>query len=224
MTKSILLVEDDRSLGATLSDRLHKEGLQVDWATEIRQSKDLLAKKHFDLIVLDVGLPDGSGFELAREIKCKTSTPFIFVTSQAAAEERLLGYELGADEFIPKPFHLKEMLLRVQHVLHNHSVSHRFAIGDVVIDFTAMTIATSNKATQMNLRESELLKLLIKESPRVVSRDEILDRVWGETEYPTNRTIDNVVVRLRQMLGEQVSVYLKSVRGVGYQWLERGQV
>lgn len=224
--KNVLLVEDDKSLGATLADRLSKEGLRVEWVTEIKKARIALQQQDFDLVILDVGLPDGNGFELARELKgelkSSSGVPFIFVTSQSAAEDRLMGYELGADEFIPKPFHLKELLMRVQHVLYNHSGLSELRVADVVVNFTAMQIHRGANCESLNLRESQTLKLLVKESPRVLSRDEILDRIWGQSEFPTNRTVDNLIVRLRQVLGADASAYLRSVRGVGYQWVKHG--
>lgn len=221
--KSILLVEDDKSLGSALSDRLIKEGLHVEWATELQKSRRLMREKNFDLVVLDIGLPDGNGFDFAKELKATSDTPFIFVTSQAAAEDRLKGYELGADEFVPKPFHLKELLLRVQHVLENHSNRQRLSVDGLTVDFHAMHIEHKDRIEKLNLRESQVLRLLMKESPRVLSRDQILDQVWGESEFPTNRTVDNVIVRLRQALGELASRRLSSVRGVGYQWVNYEQ-
>lgn len=218
--KKILLVEDDESLGATLADRLSKEGLHVEWVTEAKSVYFATQKKNFDLIILDVGLPDGDGFELARELKSNSDTPFIFVTSQSGAEERLKGYEIGADEFIPKPFHLKELLLRVRHVLDNHASLNELRVADVIVNFKAMQVQRGPICESLNLKESQILKFLIKESPRVLSRDEILDRVWGESEFPTNRTVDNLIVRLRQILGVKASQHLRSVRGVGYQWVK----
>ncbi|HEX4924864.1 MAG TPA: response regulator, partial [Bdellovibrionales bacterium] len=117
--KHLLLVEDDPSLGATLQERLEKEGYSVAWAQSRAEAESAFARKPPDLVILDVGLPDGSGFDLAKLIKKKSVVPFIFVTAMTTAEYRLEGFEIGAEEYIPKPFHLKELLLRVKHVLDN---------------------------------------------------------------------------------------------------------
>src|SRR5438445_11604066 len=120
--KRLLLVEDDRSLGATLRERLQREKYDVYWAETKQRALKKLGEGLWDLVILDIGLPDGSGFELARLIKEKTSLPIMFMTALSSAEHRLEGFEIGAADFIPKPFHLRELLLRVKHVLDSHTV------------------------------------------------------------------------------------------------------
>ena len=223
----LLLVEDDKSLGATLQERLQKEGYNIIWTDTILKSKQKLAQNNFDLILLDVGLPDGSGFTLASELTKQSQhhPPFLFLTAQADAPNRLKGFELGAEEFIPKPFHLKELLLRVKHVLDAHRHIHdalkkKVYFKGYVIDFESYRITNSFKEEiQLSVRDSELLYLLISERHRAVSRDEILDKLWGEDSFPTNRTIDNSIVRLRQAFGEDGQEVIESIRGVGYRWL-----
>ena len=218
----LLLVEDDRSLGQTLKERLEKEGYGVHWAMTLSQARQNLNENRMQLIILDVGLPDGSGFEFAEEIQEKWNIPFIFITAQTSAEDRLRGYELGGVEFIPKPFHLKEMLMRVEHVLENHSLDSYKLSDGTQIEFSSLRIVDGRgRSQELSLKEMKLLKLLIERSPVVVSRDMILDKIWGEDKFPTQRTIDNVIVRLRQLLGPRSSI--QSVRGVGYRWLDKGQ-
>ncbi|MGQ2810722.1 response regulator transcription factor, partial [Leptospira interrogans] len=174
------------------------------------------------LILLDVRLPDGDGFALAEELKeSKDCPPFLFLTAQAGAPERLRGFELGAEEFIPKPFHLKELLLRVKHVLesHKHSVEEtRFIYKDFMLDFQGFQIKRGGEEFPLSKRDCALLHFLVSERNRTVSRAEILDKLWGEESFPTNRTIDNSIVRLRQAFGEEGEKVIRSVRGVGYQW------
>src|ERR1700677_4589876 len=213
----MLLVEDDKSLGATLSERLSKEGFGVDWVESLAQARLKLLDKSYDLLIFDVGLADGSGFTLAREVRARLDTPIIFVTAQSSAEHRLQGYEIGAEEFIPKPFHLREFMLRVRHVLENHTPYKAYRFGDLEIDFSAMTVVIQGRREALNQKEMGVLRALIELSPKVVSRDDLLNRVWGENEFPSNRTVDNVIVRLRQILGAQGAM-IRSVRGVGYQW------
>lgn len=214
MTK-ILLVEDDQSLGATLKERLSKEGYQVSWAGSKKESLSFAESENFDLYIFDVGLPDGSGFELARVLPTR---PFIFMTAQGDAESRLHGYELGAEEFIPKPFHLRELLLRVKHVLTNHAAANKLEIGGVVVDFESFTFTRDGVNEAVASKDLLFLKLLVRSSPKVVSRDEALNELRGEDKFPSNRTVDNAVLRLRAALGDQVSSCLESVRGVGYRW------
>ena len=226
-TARLLLVEDDKSLGATLESRLDREGYQVGWAKNLSGAREILAKDTPDLVILDIGLPDGSGFDLATEIAMKAQKPpFLFLTALAGAPERLKGFELGAEEFIPKPFHLKELLLRIQHVLdaHRHvhasiSSGHKIYFSHWCIDFASFTIQRQEQQAQkIAARDMGLLKLLISERHRAVSRDEILDKLWGEENFPTNRTIDNAIVRLRQVFADAEEVAITSIRGVGYQW------
>ncbi|NJL24217.1 MAG: response regulator transcription factor [Calothrix sp. SM1_5_4] len=210
----ILLVEDDQSLGATLKERLEKEKYEVVLARTSAAALAESAKQGFDLHILDVGLPDGTGFELARRLPGK---PLIFLTAQGDAESRLLGYDLGAEEYIPKPFHLRELLMRIRHVLDNHMPSSLLEIGDVRVNFDGFTFEKSGRAEVLPAKDLALLKLLVDQSPKVVSRDEALNLLWGEDKFPSNRTVDNSILRLRTALGD-VSVCIESVRGVGYQF------
>ena len=197
--KRILLVEDDQTLALTLSERLRKESYNVDWCNNLASAR--LMEDPFDLVVLDVGLPDGSGFQFAKEMKQRTATPFIFVTAQSDAESRLEGYDIGAEEFIPKPFHLREFLMRVRHVLDNHASSGPLQVGTAKIDLESYSVERDGQKEFLASRDAKLLKYLMKKSPAVVSRDEILDQLWGEDRFPTSRTIDNSILRLRQVLG-----------------------
>lgn len=218
----ILLVEDDELLGETLKERLEKEGNKLYWAQLKDEATQLIEEKPLDLIILDVGLPDGSGFDLAKELKASHDIPIIFLTAQATAEDRLLGFELGAEEFIPKPFHLKELLMRVNHVLKDHVSQRKLKIMGIEIDFDVRSITSAEGTTNfLGQKEYEVLWMLVEKSPVVISRDEILDRAWSEVSNPSHRTVDNMIVSLRQALGS-AGECIKSVRGVGYQWLPKG--
>ncbi|MBS1963793.1 MAG: response regulator transcription factor [Bdellovibrionales bacterium] len=226
--KKLLLVEDDESLGATLQERLQKEGYTVEWARSIREARAQSESTTFGLVILDVGLPDGTGTEFAKELRKRAPTPFIFVTARNSAEDRLEGYEIGAEEYIPKPFHLKELLLRVKHVLEEHGDApetsakreRRIRCLGRTIDLDAMAIeGADGKREFLAARDNRLLEFLIGAAPRVVSRDEILDEIWGEEKFPSSRTVDNAMVRLRQAIGDRDGAVIRSVRGVGYQWV-----
>ena len=217
--KRLLLVEDDRSLGATLCERLQREKYEVAWAETKQRALRKLAEGLWDLVILDIGLPDGSGFELARHIKATMSLPIMFMTALSTAEHRLEGFEIGAEEFIPKPFHLQELLLRVRHVLENHPVQRELTCNGRVIDLgNRLIVQPDGQREHPAARDFELLQLLITSSPRVISRNQILDELWGEDKFLNQRTIDNMVVRLRQSLGDSSSTCIRSVRGIGYQW------
>ena len=215
----VLLVEDDQALGETLKERLELEGHQAVWVEGIDEATRLLDSEIFDLAVLDIGIVGGSGLDLATEIKTRYNVPFIFVTAQTSAEVRLKGYELGAEEFIPKPFHLKEFLIRVRHVLKNHSRPKVIDLGGATLHSETMSIeSVQGKMMALTKTEYGVLSLLVRRSPAVVSRDDISDEVWGDESDPSPRTIDNVVAKLRSILASPISDKLQSVRGVGYQW------
>ena len=217
--KAVLLVEDDRSLGATLRERLSREGYQVSWVETKQAALKKLADGLWDLIILDVSLPDGSGFELARHVKANLSVPIMFMTALGTAENRLEGFEIGAEEFLPKPFHLRELLLRLQHVFEQHPVHHRIACNGRTIELDSRVILQPDGEREyLPARDFELLELLITNAPRAVSRNEIIDRLWGEDKLGNQRTVDNMIVHLRQSLGDIDSEFIRSVRGVGYQW------
>jgi DNA-binding response OmpR family regulator len=220
MKPTILLVEDDESLGDTLRERLLKESYKVIWAKSVMEAKTLFTSHSPHLVILDLRLPDGSGFSIAEYIKEKSPTiPFLFLTAQAGAQERLKGFELGAHEFIPKPFHLKELLIRLDLVVQRtmKTFGKDWKSGDTEIHLDSFSIRKeTGEQVFLSQRDCLLLELLLSNPNHVFSRDEILDEVVGEDSFPTQRTIDNAIVRLREHLGENS---IRNVRGVGYQWI-----
>jgi len=219
MTPRVLLVEDDESLGRTLTERLTKERLDVSWSQTIAAGEAAFAEGRWDLAILDVRLPDGSGFGLAREIKRSSLTPIMFMTALNSAENRLEGFEIGADEYLPKPFHLREFLLRVRHVLATQRLTETIRACGREIDLGALTIVHADgERAFLQVRDGRVLKLLISAAPRIVDRSEILDHAWGQDQFPTPRSVDNSIVRLRQALRDEGGRFIRSVRSVGYQW------
>jgi two-component system phosphate regulon response regulator PhoB len=220
----VLLIEDDRSLGQTLEERLIKEGLEVKWVDTFAGGKAEAAAGPWDLAIVDVMLPDGSGFDLAPEIRKRSTTPIMFMTALNSAESRLTGFELGADEYLPKPFHLKEFMLRVRHVLTTQAPRRTLLVGDSTIDWDAMAIDHPGKERVfLQVKDFRVLSMLVDAAPRAVGRSEILDKVWGVEEFPTQRTVDNSIVRLRQALNDDDGRLIRSVRGIGYQWAATSQ-
>ena len=228
--RKILLVEDDSSLGETLTERLTKEYInqyEVHWRNTFQSAWEFISKfgndesgktSSIDLVIFDVGLPDGDGFELAKKMRTISKALFIFLTAQAEAENRLKGFELGAEEFIPKPFHLKELLLRVRHVLDAHAPLHEVKLKTCEISFSTQTVKKNDGTIDfLPPTDIKVLQMLIDRAPQVLSRDEIINEVWGVDSNPSFRTIDNIIVRLRQSLNNES--YIRSVRGIGYQWV-----
>lgn len=214
----VLLVEDDASLGRTLAERLAREKLSVQWVQSVAAAQTALASGRWDLAILDVKLPDGSGFGLARQMRKTTTIPIMFMTALNSAENRLEGFDIGADEYLPKPFHLKEFLIRVRHVLMRRG-RRTVRAGGAVVDFDALAVeAPDGTKTFLQVRDARVLELLVDASPRSVPRSELLDRAWGEDQFPTARAIDNAIVRLRQALHDTDGRMIRSVRGIGYQW------
>lgn len=220
--KKILLIEDDPALGETMSERLVREGYETNWANSISQANKFLNQNKFDLIVIDVGLPDGDGFQFAEQVKKTCSTPFIFVTAMNSPEHRLRGYELGADEYIPKPFHLREFLLRVKKAVDKVQEPKIIVVGKCEIDLGAMSVKFSDGRVEYpTSRDFKILRFLINAAPRVVSREELIREIVSDPgdSTPTHRTIDNSIVRLRQLFELEAPNAIRAVRGVGYQWL-----
>ncbi|GBF41071.1 two component response regulator protein [Leptospira ellinghausenii] len=224
MKPRILLVEDDEGLGETLKERLEQDYYQVKWAKTVSEAETLFAPNLYDLVVLDLRLPDGNGFELAeRMVSLEKDLPFLFLTAQAGAQERLRGFELGAAEFIPKPFHLKEFLIRLERVvsLTRPHFGQKWQLDSKEIHLDSFLVKNRDGSSiLLSKRDCSLLTLLLSDPSKVFSRSEILDVIVGEDSFPTERTIDNAIVRLRDALGEDS---IRNVRGVGYQWIAEVQ-
>lgn len=221
--KKILLVEDDLSLGQSLLERLSKE-YQMQWEKTFAGAwKFISENKDTDLYIFDVGLPDGDGFTLAQKAQTVNKVPLIFLTAQADAQHRLQGFEIGAEEYIPKPFHLKELLMRVKHVLALHIYTREISVAKCLINFTNQSVTKENGEIEFpSVTDMKVLQFIIERSPRAVSRDEIMDAVWGVDKTPSIRTVDNIIVRLRQLFGPDGEKIIRSVRGLGYQWSAEG--
>lgn len=221
--KKILIVEDDRVLGQLLTEKL-SEKYQVLLCTDKTSAMTRFKKGEMhDLIILDVGLPDGNGFEIADHIKAsKLNVPFIFLTAQADANSRLQGYEMGADEYIPKPFHLKELIIKIEHIFNLHQLKNELILENCSIFFNELCMKRKDGSIEYPAaNDLKLLQYLVQKSPAVVSRDEILNFIWGADKTINHRTVDNTVVRLKKLLGTESESFIRSVRSIGYQWLQK---
>ena len=220
--KKIMVVEDDPVLGKLLTNKFSEEHQVTLFTNKLDALAAIRGGNLFDLIVLDVGLPDGSGFEIAENIKLQNlKTPFIFLTAQADANSRLQGYEMGADEYIPKPFHLKELVIKVEHIFDQHKVKNELVLENSVINFNELSLKNADGSIEYPAaNDLKVLQFLIQSSPNVVSRDDILNFVWGSDKNLNHRTVDNTIVRLKKLLGTSEG-FIRSVRSVGYQWLQK---
>lgn len=226
----ILVVEDEKNLGSTLVECLQRDGADTAWAQTQEEAIQFLPGKRFDIALLDVGLPDGSGFHVAEEVRARDrTTAIVFLTAMGAPEDRVRGLELGAEDYVVKPFHLKELLLRLQNALKraryaSSEVPQSDADGGVKVGrarvfFARFEIEVEGERQSLSHKECALLRLLLERRGQVVSRDQILDEVWSEDEFPTSRTVDNFILRLRRWVEPQPDhpQVIRSVRGVGYQ-------
>lgn len=226
MNPKILLLEDEVNVGSTVKDRLEMEGYEVHWAKSLAEAKTILEISSISLALLDVQLPDGSGFDLGRVIRTKhPETVMVFLTALGTTEDRIHGLELGAEDYIVKPFHFKELLIRIQNALKRISYiqesaqpSDSISIGKAKVHFKQYEIISQGERFHLSHKECALLKLLYEKRGSVVSRDDILNVVWSEDEYPTPRTIDNFILKLRKWIEPDPNdpSVIRSVRGVGY--------
>jgi two-component system alkaline phosphatase synthesis response regulator PhoP len=222
----ILLLEDEVNVGSTVKDRLSIEGFDPHWVQSIKEAKLALKSQNFALALLDVNLPDGNGFDLGKIIRTENpSIAIVFLTAAGTPEDRIHGLELGAEDYIVKPFNFKELLLRIQNVLKRLQFISKDSentptaeIGKAKVRFNQYEITSGGETHHLSHKECALLKLLYEKRGNVVSRDDILNLVWSEDEYPTPRTIDNFILRLRKLIEPNPNepAIIRSVRGVGY--------
>ncbi|MCB0353954.1 MAG: response regulator transcription factor [Bdellovibrionales bacterium] len=218
--KALLLVEDDLTLGRNLCERLQNRSFSVDWAKSAETAQVLLHEKEYDLALIDIGLPADDGFTVARSIGSRAKPfPFVFLTAMSSAEFRLEAFELGAADYIPKPFHLKELYLRLERILGSEAPADSVSGPDFVLHRDEMALHDLDGATKrLPAREFQLLWALVSRSPKIVSRKEILGEIWESGESSNQRSIDNAISHLRQSLSPASSARLKSYRGIGYFW------
>lgn len=224
----LLVLEDEKNVALTLVERLEREGFEVVHATTVEDALLEISRRKFDLALLDVGLPDGTGFEVAEKLRRQQpGAAMIFLTAFGSPEDRVRGLELGAEDYVVKPFHLKELLLRVQNGLKRAKYlssglggeEDTVAVGKARIHFPKFEAEVEGATHSLTHKETALLRLLVERRGKVVSRDEILNHVWSEDEFPTSRTIDNFIMRLRRLVeaDPENPQIIKSIRGVGYQ-------
>ena len=220
MNPRILVVEDDQLLAKVICDNLSFDGFEVTRAATAHAAVNLLREFGPDLIVLDVMLPDRSGFDVFETLHQGGRTPIIFLTARAETVDRLRGLRLGADDYVIKPFDLAELLARVHAVLRRaRGVTDRLTLGDVSIDFKSQTAMRGGQALHLTHREFELLRFLAARAGRIVHRGELLRGVWG---YPddsaTTRSVDHAIARLRRKIEPQSDQprFIHTVHGDGY--------
>ncbi len=228
---SILLVEDEENLHEALKLNLELEGYDVTSAFDGAAALKAVETEYFDLIILDVMLPEMDGISVAESIRISNNeVPILILSAKNSSADRVLGLKKGADDYLTKPFNLEELLLRVHKLINKNkklqdksSVGNSYTFGNNLIDFKAQEATTrSSGKIQLSKKETMLLKLLIENKNEVVPREKILQAVWGYNVYPTTRTIDNFILNFRKYFEEDSRnpKYFHSVRGVGYKYSE----
>ncbi|RME24484.1 MAG: DNA-binding response regulator [Deltaproteobacteria bacterium] len=226
MKESILIVEDDRNIAAGLEKNLRFEGYTVHVAPDGQRGLELAVDKQPDLVLLDVMLPEMNGFAVLRELRrLELDMPVIMLTAKGEEMDKVRGLELGADDYVTKPFGLAELLARIEAVLRRkrryEKNTERLSFGDVVVDFESREVEVAGKRVELTSREFELLRFFARNEGRALGRQEILNRVWGFDYFGTDRTVDNFINRLRQKLERDAASprHFLTVRGVGYKFV-----
>ena len=228
---SILLVEDEENLHEALKLNLELEGYEITSAYDGSSALKAIADEYFDLIILDVMLPEVDGISITETIRLQNNdVPILILSAKNTSADRVLGLKKGADDYLTKPFNLEELLLRVYKLIEKNkkmqdkeTIGDSYQFGNNLIDFKAQEAKTkSGETVQLSRKETMLLKLLIENKNEVVPREKILQAVWGYNVYPTTRTIDNFILSFRKYFEEDSRNprYFHSVRGVGYKYSE----
>ncbi len=222
--QKICLIEDEKSLSEMIRLNLELDGFQVDIYDNGKIAKNAIDKiVNYDLVILDVMLPQVSGLEICSEIRKISRVPVLFLSAKGTTSDRIAGLKLGGNDYLPKPFDLEELLLRVQILLQKNEITtiDGLTIGTKTVNFVTYEITNSSNAEIeiLSKKEIELLKLFSEKTGIVVSRDEILDKIWPD-QFPTSRTIDNYILAFRKIFENDPKnpIHFHSIRGVGYKF------
>jgi DNA-binding response OmpR family regulator len=224
----ILIIEDDPAILRGLSDNLDDEGYSVVTAADGEAGYRLQRGDRFDLIVLDLMLPRMSGFEFCRKLRAEgVHTPILILTARSEESDRVFGLDLGADDYVTKPFSVRELLARIRALLRRPravDAGPELRFGDIEVDFRRYVARRQGQVVEMTHKEFDILRLLVERGGEVVTRDELLNEVWGYESYPVSRTVDNHMVTLRAKLETDPARprYIRTVRGVGYRFVRDG--
>jgi two-component system phosphate regulon response regulator PhoB len=225
MTDKILIVEDEPDIRSTLEYNLHRDNFQTESVGNLLDAEKILSTTNISLILLDLMLPDGSGLDLCRKLKGDQSTnsiPIIILTAKDDEVDKVVGFELGADDYVTKPFSVRELILRIKAILKRKvqkpevtEVEREF--GELRIDSDSHEVFVNGEEVSLTALEFRLLKQLVDRRGRVQTRDQLLSDVWGYSADITTRTVDTHIKRLREKLGP-IGKYVQTIRGVGYKF------
>ena len=224
----ILVIEDDPAILRALADNLRFESYDVSTAADGESGYRLIGEKKPDLIILDLMLPKMSGYEICRKTRADgVQTPILMLTARGEEADRVLGLDLGADDYVAKPFSVRELLARIRAILRRvqppATLPDELRFDDVVVDFRSYEAHKGGRPLELTRKEFQVLRLLAAHSGEVVTRDELLNEVWGYENYPTTRTVDNHLAGLRAKLEQDPADprHLRTVHGVGYKFVAK---
>jgi len=225
--KKILIIEDDPAISKGLVDALQEENFQTMDVDNGEKGYHLAKDENYDLIVLDLMLPGKNGMDVCRDLRREgVNTPIVMLTSKKEELDKVLGLELGADDYMTKPFSVRELLARIKAILRRESeiISdiEEYSFGDVYINFKAQETTKNQSAIDLSSLEYKLLKYLCQRENTVIQRSTLLDEVWGYENYPSTRTVDNFILSLRKKIEDEPAhpVHLLTVYGAGYKFVK----
>lgn len=223
MTEKILVVEDDANAGSLLQGFLDTEGFETTLRANAKAGLQGFLSDHFELCILDCGLPDQDGFWLAREIRSRNEhVPIVFLTARSLLDDKIRGFQSGADDYITKPFEPFELLYKIKAILRRVHTSvvgaagQEFAIGQYHFDFKNQVLTFGGSIRRLTAKENEVLKLLCLKKNQITRKDEILLALWGVSDYFTGRSLDVFIAKLRKYFAADPSVRIENVHGVGF--------
>ncbi len=222
--RSVLVVEDDRSLSFGIKYALEKSGSAVHIAETVEEAVDSIVREQIDLVLLDVGLPDGSGFDLCRRIREEGDTPIIFLTARDDETDVVRGLDTGGDDYVAKPFRVAELTARIEAVLRRSEKVARVSVkqyGEIRIDYTRCRVHKKGLPVHLTATEYRLLTLFSENPGQVISRDRLLELLWdSEARFVDSNTLSVYIRRLREKLEDKPNrpQHLLTVRGLGYRW------
>ena len=223
--KRILIVEDDKAILRGLADSLKAEHFEIETSSDGEEGLGFAKRRKYDLILLDVMLPGINGFDICRQLRSeKVKTPILMLTGKGEEIDKVMGLELGADDYVTKPFSIKELLARIKALLRRHADIHtsmdEASFGDVYVDFKKQEAASGKKKIDLTAKEFQLLKYFVEREGEVISRDQLLDSVWGYDSLPTTRTVDNYILSLRKKIEKNPAkpTHLLTIHTAGYKF------
>ena len=228
MKSNLLLVEDDLNFGAVLKSYLELNEFEVDWVSDGKEAFSQFSSNSYDLVLLDVMLPNIDGYSIARQIKDSGSTvPFIFITAKVLRQDIVEGYKTGADDYITKPFDSEILLYKIKAIITRSSSTEKniseekFDLGKFIFEYKSRTLLnkSSEKKQMLSPKESDLLKMLIECKGEVLLKTQALNQIWGDVNYFTTRSMDVYITKLRKYLSEDKSINILTLHGAGYRLL-----